>query len=165
MPEQALPIVEAIRTPGGGELPALAFADTDGAAKFLKSLVLLPVPQAYDALLGQLRALAAADFTPRERGTIAELARNQAGHLHTELARRYAGKPQPFSEREEEAADHAVAMWQALWEQYSACLKPLLEGDPDLQGVKPKLLQRGLFVGKQLILVHDLARHALPASV
>jgi len=165
MPEQALPIVEAIRTPGGGELPALAFADTDGAAKFLKSLVLLPVPQAYDALLGQLRALAAADFTPRERGTIAELARNQAGHLHTELARRYAGKPQPFSEREEEAADHAVAMWQALWEQYSACLKPLLEGDPELQGVKPKLLQRGLFVGKQLILVHGLARRALPASV
>src|SRR5438105_14857356 len=49
-------------------------------------------------------------------------------------------------------------MWQGLWEQYSACLKPLLEGDPDLQGVKSKLLQRGLFVGKQLVLVHGLAR-------
>ena len=56
-------------------------------------------------------------------------------------------------------------MWQALWEQYSACLKPLLEGDPDLQGVKAKLLQRGLFVGKQLILVHGLARRVPPASL
>jgi cyclic-di-GMP-binding protein len=165
MSEQALPIAEAVRTPGGSDVPSLAFADTDGAAKFLKSLVLLPVPQAYEALMGQLRALAVANFTPRERGTIAEHARTQAAHLHSELARRYAGKPQPFSEREEEAADQAVAMWQVLWEQYSACLKPLLEGDPDLQGVKAKLLQRGLFVGKQLVLTHGLARRTMPASV
>ena len=27
-----------------------------------------------------------------------------------------------------------IALWQALWEQYSACLKPLLEGDPELRG-------------------------------
>ena len=40
---------------------------------------------------------------------------------------------------------------RALWEQYSACLKPLLEGDIELQGVKAKLLQRGLYVGKQLV--------------
>jgi hypothetical protein len=86
-------------------------------------------------------------------------------HLHTELARRYAGKPQPAPAREHEAAEQAIAMWQTLWEQYSSCLKPLLEGDPELQGVKPKLLQRGLFVGKQLVLVHALARRAPPASL
>jgi len=162
MPEQATPIAEAARPPAAGTVPSLAFADTDGAAKFLKSLVLLPVPQAYEALMGQLQALAAAEFTPRERGTIAELARDQAAHLHTELARRYAGKPQPLVEREQQAADQAIAMWQALWEQYSACLKPMLEGDPDLQGVKAKLLQRGLFVGKQLVVVHGLARRMPP---
>ena len=72
---------------------------------------------------------------------------DQVAHLHTELARRYAGKPQPAVDRELEAAEQAIALWQALWEQYSACLKPLLEGDPDLAGVKAKLLQRGLFVG------------------
>lgn len=165
MPEQATPIVEAARPPAADTVPPLAFADTEGASKYLKSLVLLSVPQAYDALTGQLRAIAAADFTPRERGTIAELARDQAAHLHTELARRYAGKPQPATDREQESADQAIAMWQALWEQYSACLKPLLEGDPDLQGVKAKILQRGLFVGKQLILVHGLARRVPPASL
>jgi hypothetical protein len=51
---------------------------------------------------------------------------------------------------------------QGLWSQYSACLKPLLESDPELLGVKAKVLQRGLWVGKQLIVVHGLARH-LPA--
>ena len=33
--------------------------------------------------------------------------RDQVAHLHTELARRYAGKPQPAAERELEAADQA----------------------------------------------------------
>jgi len=164
-PEQAAPIAEAARLRAGDDVPSLAFADFDGASKYLKSLVLLSVPQAYAALMGQLRALAGAEFSARDRGKIAELARDQAAHLHTELARRYAGKPQPAAEREKEAADQALAMWQALWEQYSACLKPLLEGDPDLQGVKAKLLQRGLYVGKQLVLVHGLARRATPPSL
>ena len=165
-PEQAVPIAEAVRaTAGADDVPSLAFADTDGASKYLKSLILLSVPQAYAALMGQLRALAGAEFSARERGTIAELARDQAAHLHTELARRYAGKPVPAAEREREAADHAIAMWQALWEQYSACLKPLLEGDPDLQGVKAKLLQRGLFVGKQLVVTHALARRVPPPTL
>jgi len=123
------------------------------------------VGQAHDALVGQLRLLAAAPMAPRERAKIAEILRDQVSHLHTELARRYAGKAQPEGEREREAIDQAVALWRALWEQYSACLKPLLEGDPDLAGVKAKIVQRGLFVGKELILVHGLARRATPPEV
>ena len=131
--------------------PSLAFADADGAKRWAKALPLTNVAQFYEAVHGQLRALSAADFAPRERATIAEVLRDQVAYLHTELARRYAGKPQPAVDRELEAADQAIALWQALWEQYSACLKPLLEGDPELAGVKPKLLQRGLYVGKQMV--------------
>src|SRR4030095_14391977 len=109
--------------------------------------------------------LSAAAFAPRERATIAEILRDQVAELHTELARRFAGKPQPAAEREHDAADRAIALWHALWEQYSACLKPLLEGDAELQGVKAKLLQRGLYVGKQLVLVYGLARRAPPAAL
>jgi hypothetical protein len=106
-----------------------------------------------------------AEFPPRERATLAEVMREQVAHLHTELARRYAGKPQPAVDRELESAEQAIALWTALWEQYSSCLKPLLEGDPQLAGVKAKLLQRGLFVGKQLLLVHGLARRTPPPSL
>jgi hypothetical protein len=91
--------------------------------------------------------------------------RDLIAHLHTELARRYAGKGQPAVDRELEAADQAIALWQGLWEQYSACLKPLLEGDPELQGVKPKILHRGIYVGKQLVLAHGLARRVVPGSI
>ncbi len=145
--------------------PSLAFADAEGAKRWAKSLLVTGVNPLYQAIHGQLKALSHADFTPRERATIAEVMRDQVAHLHTELARRYAGKPQPAADREHEAAEQALTLWQALWEQYSACLKPLLEGDVDLQGVKAKLLQRGLYVGKQLIIVYGLARRMPPPSL
>lgn len=152
-------------SPAPDAAPALAFADAEGAKRWVKSLLITSVTPLYDAVRGQLRAVTAAEFSPRERATIAEVLREQVAHLHTELARRYAGKPQPAAEREADAAEQAIALWQALWEQYSACLKPLLEGDADLQGVKAKLLQRGLYVGKQLVIVYGLARRVPPATL
>lgn len=144
---------------------ALAFADADGCAAWLRGLPLTNIQRHYEEILDQLRRVGEAEFAPRERGRIAELMREPVSFLHTELARRYAGKPQPSAPREQEAADQALALWQALWAQYSACLKPLLEGDAELQGVKAKVLQRGLWVGKQLILVHGLARRTPGAAV
>lgn len=140
----------------------LAFNDAASAAQWMKALPLSSVGQAYEALLAQLRALTESPIGPRDRATIAELAREPVAYLHAELARRYAGRPQPLDERETEAADQAVALWQALWIQYSVCLRPLLEGSTELTGVKAKLLQRALYVGKQLIVVHALARR-IPA--
>lgn len=147
------------------EAPALAFADAEGAKRWAKSLLITGVTPLFEAIHGQLRALSAADFAPRERATIAEVMRDQVAHLHTELARRYAGKPQPAADRERDAAEQALSLWQGLWEQYSSCLKPLLEGDAELQGVKAKLLQRGLYVGKQLIIVYGLARRVPPPAL
>jgi hypothetical protein len=144
---------------------ALAFADVDGARKWAKALPLLSIGQGYAGLMAQLKALAATTLPPRERATLIEVLRDCALHLHAELARRYAGKPQPAAGREQEAAEQAIAMWQAFWVQYSMCLKPMLEGDPELDGVKSKILQRGLFVGKQLVLVHGLARRLPPPSL
>jgi len=144
-------------------LPELAFRDAAGAARWMKTLPLSSVGQAYEVLFGQLQALTASEIGPRDRATIAELARDPVAYLHGELSRRYAGRPQPLDEREAEAADQAIALWQALWIQYSVCLRPLLEGSTELKGVKAKLLQRALYVGKQLIVVHALARR-LPAA-
>jgi hypothetical protein len=167
MADTLTPAPKAVTSPAepDGTSPALAFTDLDGAKQWAKRLPLTNVSQVHEAVLGQLHAMSAASFAPRERATIAEVMRDQAAHLHTELARRYAGKPQLAADRELESAERALALWQALWEQYSSCLKPLIEGDPDLAGVKAKVLQRGLYVGKQLLLVHGLARRVPPASL
>lgn len=149
----------------GNAAGQLAFTDADGCAAWLRSLPLTNIPRHYEAVLDQLHRVAEAEFAPRERARIAEVMREPVSFLHTELARRYASKPQPAGAREQYAADQALSLWQALWTQYSACLKPLLEGDPELQGVKAKVLERGLWVGKQILLVHGLARRAPPAAV
>jgi hypothetical protein len=165
MDESVIEHDDAPADEGADTLPALALHDAASATRWLKALPLSNVGQAYDMLLGQLRALTASDTGPRERATIAELAREPLVHLHDELARRYAGRPQPPDEREADAADQAIALWQALWIQYSVCLRPLLEGSTELTGVKAKLLQRALYVGKQLVLVHALARRLPDAEL
>ena len=149
----------------GGDLRRLAFADAESAKRWTHALPLTNVALVCETVQGQLKALAAADFAARERATIAEVLRDLIAYLHTELARRYAGKGQPAADRELESAEHAMALWQGLWEQYSSCLKPLIEGDPELSGVKSKILQRGLYVGKQLVLTHGLARQTVAACV
>lgn len=143
----------------------LAFADAAGATRWVRALPLSNVGLAYEMLLGQLNALTASTLAPRERATIAEIVREPVVYLHGELARRYAGKPQPLDDREHEAADQAITLWQALWIQYSVCLKPLLEGNTELQGVKAKLLERALYVGKQLIIAHGFARRIAPPDL
>jgi hypothetical protein len=166
MSEPLLPGIPGADTPARpDELRALAFADVDTAKRWARGLPVQNVALVCETVQGQLKALGAATFPPRERATIAEVLRELIAHLHTELARRYAGKGQPAEDRELDASEQAIALWQGLWEQYSTCLKPLLEGDPELQGVKPKVLQRGIYVGKQLVLVHGLARRAVPGSI
>jgi hypothetical protein len=160
-----LPEESEAAEPAAPELPELAFSDAPSATRWVKSLPLSNIAQAYQEIFGQLQALTASTLGPRDRATIAELIREPVAHLHAELARRYAGKPQPLDERESEAADQAIALWQALWIQYSVCLKPLLEGSTELQGVKAKLLQRALYVGKQLVIVHGYARRVPSAEL
>ena len=154
-----------VQTPTQAIATQLAFSDADSCVAWLRSLPLGSVPRHYEAILNQLKRVADADFSPRERARIAETMREPVSFLHTELARRYAGKPQPAAEREFDAIEQALALWHALWSQYSACLKPLLEGDAELQGVKAKVLQRGLWVGKQLLLVYGLARRIPPPTI
>src|SRR5262245_11825272 len=132
--------------PESAAAPSAAFTDADGAARWVDELPATNVIRTYEVVLEQLTALAAMALPPRERARIAEVLRGPVARLHTELARRYAGKPQPAPQRELEALEQAIALWHALWQQYSACLKPLLEGDPELAPVKAKIVQRGLYV-------------------
>jgi hypothetical protein len=57
------------------EPPPLAFADLDGAKHWAKTLPQLPLGPAYEALIGQLRAMAAAELPARERATLVEVMR------------------------------------------------------------------------------------------
>src|SRR3954464_11940077 len=88
--------------------PELAFTDAPSASRWVKSLPLSNIGQAYHQLLDQLHALTASDIGPRDRAAFPEITPNPVPSLHPGLARRYAAKPQPLDEREAEAADQAV---------------------------------------------------------
>ena len=56
-------------------------------------------------------------------------------------------------------------MWQGLWEQYSICLKPLLEGDAELAGREAEAAAARPGRRQAAVLVHGLARRLPPATL
>ena len=143
-------------------LPPPAFHDDAGCGAWLAALPLTNVGVAQDTLHDQLRRLAAAELDPLERVKIAERMRELVLFLHGELAKRFADRPLPLSENEHQAWQQALRLWTSLWENYSACLKPLLDNDPRMAGWGARTLQRGLFVGKEVIRLHGQVRRQPP---
>ena len=93
--------------------------------------------------------LAAAEIDPLQRIKIAERLRETVLYLHGELAKRFADRPLPLNEQESQSWQQALRLWLGLWENYSACLRPLLDHDPRLEDWGARAVQRGLFVGKE----------------
>ncbi len=120
------------------------------------------VQRAAEMLQAQLRSLAEVPLDGVERAKIAETLREPVQFLHEDLCKRFMHKPLPFASGE--LAHFALArdLWHRLWGQFSLCIKPLLEGEPSIQPYAPNILQRGLYVGKQLALVYGLARQNPP---
>ncbi len=138
------------------------FFDSKGCRKWLVGLPLTNHHRAAEMLLGQFTALADVPLDGVERARIAETLREPVFYLHGELSKRFAQKPIPFSASELGNFTIARDLWQALWAQFSLCIKPLLEGEPSIQAYAPNILQRGLYVAKQLAMVYGLARQHPP---
>ncbi|CAG0989150.1 hypothetical protein BURK2_02282 [Burkholderiales bacterium] len=138
------------------------FFDSKGCRKWLVALPLTNHHRAAEMLMGQFTALADVPLDGVERARIAETLREPVYYLHGELTKRFAQKPIPFSASELGNFTIARDLWQALWGQFSLCIKPLLEGEPNIQAYAPNILQRGLYVAKQLAVVYGLARQHPP---
>ena len=59
------PLAQSLRS--APDRPALAFSDPESALRWAKTLPFLNVAQVYEQVIGQLRALSAAEFTPWTR--------------------------------------------------------------------------------------------------
>jgi hypothetical protein len=138
------------------------FFDSKGCRKWLMNVPLTNIHRAAEILLGQFRALADVPLDGVERAKIAETLREPVYFLHGELSKRFSQKAIPLSTSEISNFTQLRDLWQALWAQFSLCIKPLLEGEPNIQPLAPNVLQRGLYVGKQLALVYGLARQHPP---
>jgi hypothetical protein len=144
-------------------LPPPAFIDEAGCATWLTSFPLTNVAMAQDALEAQLRRMAVAEIDPLQRVKICERLRETVMFLHGELAKRFTDRPLPLADAEALSWKQAMRLWTALWEIYSECLRPLLERDPSMEGWAARTVQRGLFVGKQIVRLYGQVRR-LPTS-
>src|SRR6476469_6088736 len=132
-------------------LPPPAFIDESGCNGWLSTFPLTNVGLAQESLTAQLKRMAAAELDPLQRVRICEWLRETVQFLHTELAKRFTDRPLPLTEVEMQAWRQCLQLWTALWENYSECLRPLLERDPRMDGWAARTVQRGLFVGKQIV--------------
>jgi len=139
-------------------LPPPAFVDEAGCIAWLSVLPLTNIGFAQESVEAQLRRLAGAEINPLQRVKIAERLRDTVMFLHGELAKRFADRPLPLNESEFLAWSQAMRLWTTLWENYSECLRPLLEHDPQMEGWVARTVQRGLFVGKQVVRLYGQAR-------
>lgn len=134
------------------------FADEPGCVDWLSSLPLTNVGLAQELLWDQLQRLAAATIDPLERVKIAERLRETVLFVHAELAKRFANRPLPLAEAESQAWQQVLRLYLALWENYSACLRPLLDHDPRMEGWAARTVQRALFCGKELVRLYGQVR-------
>lgn len=113
-----------------------------------------PLPEASALLREELDKLLHKKIAADEIIRITEIARVLAMGIHKKWMPLYQSDHKAFSED--------VSLWQSLWALYSAELKPLLDGDERLARHKAMLLQRALFVGKQIYLIHALTYKDFP---
>ncbi len=139
-------------------LPPPAFIDESGCAGWLSMLPLTNIGYAQESVENQLRRLVGADVEPLQRVKIAERLRDTVMFLHGELSKRFADRPLPLTDSERQAWDQVLRLWVALWENYSECLRPLLDRNPQMDGWAARTVQRGLFIGKQVVRLYGQVR-------
>jgi hypothetical protein len=139
-------------------LPPPAFVDEAGCVGWLSTLPLTNIGYAQETLQDQLRRLAGAELDPLQRVKIAERLRDTVMFLHGELAKRFADRPLPLNESEFLTWSQALRLWTTLWENYSECLRPLLDRNQAMEGWAARTVQRGLFIGKQVVRLYGQAR-------
>jgi hypothetical protein len=139
-------------------LPPPAFIDESGCHSWLSTFPLTNVGLAQESLTAQLKRMAGAEIDPLQRVRICERLRETVQFLHGELAKRFTDRPLPLTDAEMQAWRQCLQLWTALWENYSECLRPLLERDPRMDGWAARTVQRGLFVGKQIVRLYGQVR-------
>ena len=136
----------------------VGFVDEAGCAAWLAGLSLTNTSVAADAVSEQLQRLARTEIPPLDRLRMSERIRETVFYLHRELAKRFVDRPLPLSESETQAWNHVLRLLLDLWENYSASLRPLLDNDPQMEGWAARTVQRGLFVGKEIVRLYGQAR-------
>lgn len=111
----------------------LQFNDSASCKRWIESLPLTNLESSQHALTRQISLVRQAVLAPLELLRILEALREPAAYVQHELARKYAGKPQPLDATEAAWWTRVLRLWEEFIAAYALCRAAHARGDP---GVK-----------------------------
>ncbi len=131
--------------PTGTEQPP-AFLTPVACEDWISSVPLANAVQAQSMFLKQLTLLHRYSLHAAERFAILETLRGPVSDAQEDVAKKFAGRPLPFSPPEQAALDSTLAVWHALALGYLRCFEQARSGDAGLAAQVAKVAQRLLSV-------------------
>jgi hypothetical protein len=102
--------------------------------------------QAQAMFLRQLNLLHRYTLPALQRFELLEALRPTTGDVQDDMAKKFAGKPLPFTPPEQAALDGNLAVWQALLNGYLRCLEAVAAGDAGIAPHRATVAQRAIAV-------------------
>jgi hypothetical protein len=122
----------------------LPFSDAAGCKAWLARLPRANPAQCHALLAAQARRLPAAAIAPAAKFEILELLREPVAEVQAERVKNCRGKPVPLADKDHEAWDGAVGLWQAVAAGYDALIDAMASSAPDLAIHAQVICQRAL---------------------
>jgi len=141
----------------------LEFADAASCAAWLQTVPLSSVAAAHGRLLNQIGKLDDFELPAPERLRVLELLSEPVAFVQAEHAKKFAGKPVPLAQQEEEAFGQVHALWNALARGYERCLEAAA-GEARLAEQIALLCQRALWCSGERLAGHHKAFREISAE-
>ncbi len=122
----------------------LQFNDSASCKRWIESLPLTNVEASQTALTQQISLVRQAVLAPLELLRVLEALREPAAYVQQELARKYAGKPQPLEAAEAVWWTRALSLWQELSAAYATCRDAYVRGDAGVKNYGALIVMRCL---------------------
>src|SRR5690349_1855549 len=120
------------------------FSDAAGCRAWLARLPRANPAQCHAVLAAEARRLPAAAMAPAAKFEILELLREPVAEAQAEMVKHCRGKPLPLADKDREAWDSAVGLWQAMAAGYDALIDAMAGSAPDLAIHAQVICQRAL---------------------
>ena len=122
----------------------LQFNDGASCKRWIEALPLTNVESSQLALTQQIALVRQAVLAPAELLRVMEALREPAAYVQHELARKYAGKPQPLDATEAVWWTRVSSLWQEFIAAYALCRDAYLRGDPGVRNHGALIVMRCL---------------------
>ncbi len=143
----------------------LQFNDSASCKRWIESLPLTNVESSQHALTRQISLLRQAALAPLELLRVLEALREPAAYVQDELARKYAGKPQPLEAAEAAWWARALNLWQEFIAAYALCRDAQVRGDPGVKNHGALIVTRCLRYTSSAMFEHYRVYRQAPAEL